>query len=58
LKGTGRTFGAAQLASLCQEVETDAGSGNLAAVLTRVDGIDAEWARVHAELLAFRDGRA
>jgi HPt (histidine-containing phosphotransfer) domain-containing protein len=58
LKGTGRTFGAARLASLCQEAETDAGSGNLGAVLTRVDGIDAEWARVHAELLAYRDGRA
>jgi HPt (histidine-containing phosphotransfer) domain-containing protein len=58
LKGTGRTFGAAQLASLCQEAETEAGSGDLGAVLTRVDGIDAEWARVHVELLAYRDGRA
>ena len=55
LKGTGRTFGAAQLGSLCQEAETEAGSGDLDAVLTRVDGIDAEWARVRAELLAFRD---
>jgi HPt (histidine-containing phosphotransfer) domain-containing protein len=58
LKGTGRTFGARQLASLCQEAETEAGSGDLDAVLARVDGIDAEWERVHAELLAYRDDRA
>jgi hypothetical protein len=47
-----------QLASLCQEAETAAGSGGLDVVLTRVDGIDAEWARVQAELLAYRDGQA
>jgi HPt (histidine-containing phosphotransfer) domain-containing protein len=58
LKGNSRTFGAAELASLCQEAEAAAGAGDLDAVLARVDGIDGEWARVRTELLALRDGRA
>jgi HPt (histidine-containing phosphotransfer) domain-containing protein len=58
LKGNGRTFGAGQLASLCQEAETAAGAGDLDAVLSRLDEIDGEWRRVSAELLALRDGRA
>ena len=33
LKGNSRTFGAGELASLCQEAETAAGEGDLAAVL-------------------------
>ena len=51
LKGTSRTFGAAALAALCQEAETAAGSDDLALVVAAVDSIEAEWARVRAELL-------
>jgi HPt (histidine-containing phosphotransfer) domain-containing protein len=56
LKGTSRTFGAAELASICQEAEHAAAAGDLDAVLSRVEGIGAEWARVRADLLALRDG--
>ena len=58
LKGNGRTFGANELASLCQEAEAAAAAGDLEGVLSRVDGIDREWARARTELLALRDGRA
>ena len=58
LKGNGRTFGAGELATLCQDAEAAAGAGNLDAVLSRVDEIDREWGRVCAELIAFRDGQA
>jgi HPt (histidine-containing phosphotransfer) domain-containing protein len=57
LKGNGRTFGATELASLCQTAESAAGAGDLAAILARLDEIDAEWRRVSAELIALRDGR-
>jgi HPt (histidine-containing phosphotransfer) domain-containing protein len=57
LKGNSRTFGAMQLGSLCQEAETAAVDGDLAAVLTRLDEIDGELGRVSEELLAWRDGR-
>jgi HPt (histidine-containing phosphotransfer) domain-containing protein len=57
LKGNSRTFGAGDLASLCQDAEAAAGAGNLEAVLTRVDGIEREWGRVRGELVAVRDGR-
>jgi HPt (histidine-containing phosphotransfer) domain-containing protein len=52
LKGTSRTFGAAALAALCQEAEAAAGRGDLAVVVAGVDAIEAEWARVRADLLA------
>jgi HPt (histidine-containing phosphotransfer) domain-containing protein len=52
LKGTSRTFGAEALAALCQEAETAAGRGDLAVVGATVDSVEAEWARVRAELLA------
>jgi HPt (histidine-containing phosphotransfer) domain-containing protein len=58
LKGASRTFGAAELASLCQDAESAAGAGDLGAVLARVNEIDGEWARVGADLLVLRDGRA
>jgi len=58
LKGNSRTFGAGELASLCQEAEAAAGLDELAAVLARVDAIDGEWTRVRTQLLAFREGRA
>lgn len=57
LKGNGLTFGARELASLCQQAESAAGAGDLEAVLAQVDGIDQEWRRVQAELLAVRDAR-
>ena len=57
LKGHSRTFGAGELASLCMEAEAAAGAGDLDAVLSRLDEIDAEWRRVGAELLVWRDGR-
>ena len=58
LKGNSRTFGAKELASLCQKAEADAGLGDLEAVLSRVDAIEHEWGRVQTELAAFGDGRA
>ena len=58
LKGNSRTFGAGELASLCQEAEAAAGLGDLDAVLARVAGIDDEWDRVRAELVPLGDGRA
>jgi HPt (histidine-containing phosphotransfer) domain-containing protein len=58
LKGNGRTFGATQLASICQEAETAAGEGNLEAVRSRLDAIEDEWDRVGAELIVLRDGQA
>jgi HPt (histidine-containing phosphotransfer) domain-containing protein len=57
LKGNSRTFGAGDLATLCQDAESAAGAGDLETVLTRVDGIEQEWGRVRAELGAVRDGR-
>jgi HPt (histidine-containing phosphotransfer) domain-containing protein len=57
LKGNGLTFGARELASLCQEAESAAEAGDLEAVLAQVDGIDREWLRVQAELIADRDDR-
>jgi HPt (histidine-containing phosphotransfer) domain-containing protein len=57
LKGNGLTFGAREFASLCQAAESAAGAGDLEAVLAQVGGIDHEWRRVQAELLAVRDGR-
>ena len=58
LKGNSRTFGADELASLCQQAEGEAKAGDLDAVLARLDGIDGEWQRVRAELLVVRDGPA
>jgi len=58
LKGNGRTFGAGELASLCEQAEAAATAGELDSVLARVDEIDREWARVRSALLAFRDGGA
>ncbi len=56
LKGNARTFGAAELAALCQEAETAAAAGDLETVLARVDGIEQEWARVHAAFLVLGEG--
>jgi HPt (histidine-containing phosphotransfer) domain-containing protein len=55
LKGTSRTFGATDLAALCQEAEAAAASGQLDGLLPRVGEIDAEWSRVRPELTALRD---
>jgi HPt (histidine-containing phosphotransfer) domain-containing protein len=58
LKGNSRTFGAMELASLCQEAEAAARLGDLEAVLSRVDAIEHEWGRVRAALAPLGDGRA
>lgn len=58
LKGNSRTFGATSLATLCQDAEHAAAAGDLDAVRDRLAGIDQGWARVRAELLVLRDGRA
>ena len=58
LKGNSRTFGATQLASICQEAETAAGGGDLEAVRSRLAAIDHEWQRVSVELIPLRDGQA
>jgi len=57
LKGNSRTFGAMQLATLCQEAETAAANGDLSAVLPHLDEIDGEFRCVSVELLAWRDDR-
>jgi HPt (histidine-containing phosphotransfer) domain-containing protein len=57
LKGNSRTFGAGNLASLCEGAETAAGVGDLDAVLAHLDEIDRELRRVGAELLVWRDDR-
>src|SRR4051812_1201281 len=54
LKGNGQTFGAEQLASLCQHAETDAGAGDLASVSAGIGEIDRAWSRVRDELVALR----
>lgn len=55
LKGNGRTFGAAELASLCQEVEAAAANGDLGVALSRSAEISEAWERVRAALVAERD---
>lgn len=57
LKGTSRTFGAGEFAALCQEAEAAGAAGDLDAVRSRLDGIDAAWEPVRTELLALRDAR-
>ena len=54
LKGTSRTFGAEALGLLCQEAEAAVGVEEIDASLARLDGLDAEWARVRNELLTIR----
>ena len=56
LKGNGRTFGATQLASLCQELEAAAANGELGAASQQVAEISDEWERVRVALVAERDG--
>jgi HPt (histidine-containing phosphotransfer) domain-containing protein len=56
LKGNGRTFGAAELAQLCQEAEAAAANGDLDALPPRLAAIDEAWERVRAALVAARDG--
>jgi hypothetical protein len=53
--GSGRTFGAGELAVLGQELETAAAAGDVEAVPARVDELDGAWARAHAALVAARD---
>ena len=55
LKGNGRTFGAAEFSSLCQEAEAAAAAGDLDAVAQRLDAIDASWEQVRAALETARD---
>jgi HPt (histidine-containing phosphotransfer) domain-containing protein len=56
LKGNGRTFGAVDLSDLCLQAETAAADGDLTAVDSRLDAIDAAWDEVRVALLAARDG--
>lgn len=57
LKGASRTFGADQLAELCQQAETAAVDGDLDGVRSRLDEIADAWQRVSTELRAWGDGR-
>lgn len=57
LKGTSRTFGADELAGLCQQAEVAADGGDLEVVLSLLSPIDDAWSRVSVELRAWRDGR-
>lgn len=56
LKGNGRTFGATEFASLCQEVEAAAANGDLDVALLRSADISSAWERVRVALVAERDG--
>lgn len=56
LKGNGRTFGATELASLCQEAEAAAKNDDLDTVRTRLAAIDVAWEQVRTALAAARDG--
>ncbi len=51
LKANGRTFGAHELADLCQELEAAARAGDVATVVARVDDVDASWQRVRPALV-------
>ena len=55
LKGNGRTFGATELALLCQEVEAAAANGDLDVARSRIGEVDDAWERVRAALVAARD---
>ncbi len=55
LKGNSRTFGAMELASLCQDAEAAARAGDLESVSGRLDAIESEWSRVSVALLSWRD---
>lgn len=56
LKGNGRTFGAVEFASLCQEAEAAAATGDLDVVAQRLDAIDTSWEQVRPALGAAREG--
>lgn len=56
LKSNGRTFGAAELASLCQEIEAAAANGDLDVALSRIADVDDAWERVRVALVSARDG--
>lgn len=56
LKGNGRTFGAVEFSSLCQDAEAAAAAGELDAVAQRLDAIDTSWEHVRTALGAARDG--
>ena len=56
LKGNGRTFGATELALLCQEAEAAAANGDLDAVRSALAAIDVAWEQVRTALVAARDG--
>ena len=56
LKGNGRTFGAARLATLCQEAEAAGANGDLEAVRASLGDIETAWGEVESALIAARDG--
>jgi HPt (histidine-containing phosphotransfer) domain-containing protein len=56
LKANARTFGAAQLALLSEEVETAARTGDLAPASAHIDELDEEWRALQPALGALRTG--
>jgi HPt (histidine-containing phosphotransfer) domain-containing protein len=50
LKGNGRTFGAAELSELGQQLEAAAAASDLEAVLEGLDVLDAVWEKTRAAL--------
>lgn len=52
LKSNARTFGAHELAELCQEIEAAARAGDLGPALARVGEVEGEWNRTRAALAA------
>jgi HPt (histidine-containing phosphotransfer) domain-containing protein len=57
LKANGRTFGATMLASVSQEIEVAARSGDLSMLETRLEELEGLWPNVRAQLTALRDER-
>jgi HPt (histidine-containing phosphotransfer) domain-containing protein len=54
LKANGRTFGAGDLADLCQELEAAARGGDLETVAAHLDDVELAWQRVRPALVALR----
>ena len=55
LKSNGRTFGASELAELCQELESAARAGDLESVRRRLPELNECWTRTRGALLGLRN---
>jgi len=56
LRGQSRMFGAHDLASVCEEMESATAAGDSGVTVERLAGLALEWDRVRLELLVLRNG--